>query len=205
MGLIQGDTNHRQSRAFRVWLLPVVALVVAVLLEFTGEWGREWFRYDRALIHDGEVWRLLSGHFVHLGWSHLVLNGMGLLLVSYLVASRYATRQWLLITVFVVAGIDLGFWVLQPQLEWYVGLSGLLHGLLAAGLVSGVLQRQPEYLLVAAGLAAKLLYEQLAGPLPGSEGTAGGSVVVAAHFYGAIAGALAGAFFCLRKASPAPI
>ena len=35
-----------------------------------------------------------------------------------------------------VAMIDLGFVLFEPQLDWYVGLSGVLHGALAAGAVS---------------------------------------------------------------------
>ena len=37
-------------------------------------------------------------------------------------------------------------------------------------------------------IIAKLLWEQLVGPLPGSETAAGGSVVVDAHLFGALMG-----------------
>ncbi|MDH5323713.1 MAG: rhomboid family intramembrane serine protease, partial [Gammaproteobacteria bacterium] len=98
-----------------------------------------------------------------------------------------------------------GFWYLQPQLSWYVGLSGLLHGLLAAGTVSGIRHRQVECSIIAAFLLGKLVYEQLFGALPGSEASSGGNVVVAAHLYGTLGGALAGLLFALRKSSAAPI
>lgn len=39
-------------------------------------------------------------------------------------------------------------------------------------------------------IIAKLTWEQIAGPLPGSEATAGGNVIVDAHLYGAVAGYL---------------
>jgi len=49
----------------------------------------------------------------------------------------------------------------------------------------------------------KLIWEQLSGPLPGSESTAGGFVVVDSHLYGAIGGALIGlvllAFFAWQR------
>jgi rhomboid family GlyGly-CTERM serine protease len=200
MGLNQGELDHRQSSRFRIWVLPGITVVVAALLAATGEWGREALRYDRELIADGEVWRLLSGHIAHLGWPHFLMNGAGLLLIWYLVATQFRLREWLLITALVVAGIDLGFWLLQPQLIWYVGLSGVLHGLLAAGSVSGLRSRHSEYWLIAAFLLGKLVYEQWLGPLPGSEGTAGGNVIVAAHLYGAVSGALAGLALCLGQA-----
>ncbi len=209
MGLNQGDVDHRQSSIYAAWLLPGAIVVIAALVAVTGDWGRDLLRYDRAAISGGEIWRLVSGHIVHLGWSHFLLNGAGLLLISYLVASRFTTRQWLIITIVAIAGIDTGFWIWQPQLLWYVGLSGLLHGLLAAGAVDGVRTGQLDYWLIAVFLLLKLTYEQLVGPLPGSEGTSGGNVVVAAHLYGAIAGSiggvLIGVYRSFRKAPAAAI
>ena len=205
MGLNQADMDHRRISKIMAWALPGAIVVVAALLELTGDWGRELLRYDRAAIAAGELWRLVSGHLVHLGWPHFALNGIGLMLVYYLVAAGFSGKQWLLIAVTVIAGIDLGFWYLQPQLMWYVGLSGLLHGLLAAGVVSGIRKRQVEAWIIASFLVTKLAYEQLLGPLPGSEGTAGGAVVVVAHLYGAISGALIGTGLCFRKASQVAI
>lgn len=205
MGLSQGAKHSWRNARFSTWLLPGITLAVASGLALLGNWGREALRYDRMAIADGEVWRLVSGHFVHLGWSHFVLNGVGFGLICYLVAARFGVRQWLLISGIVIAGIDLGFWFLQPQLVWYVGMSGLLHGLLAAGTVSGIRDRQREFWLIAVFLVGKLGYEQLVGPLPGSEGTTGGSVVVAAHLYGAVSGAFAALCLRFRKIPAAPI
>jgi len=88
----------------------------------------------------------------------------------------------------VLASIDLGLWFLDPALSWYVGLSGLLHGLFAAGLLSRLRAAPAESLVLGGLLAAKLLVEQIAGPLPGSETSAGGAVVVNAHLYGTAGG-----------------
>jgi len=192
MGLNQADMDHRKNLGLPAWWLPGLAVSIAVLIALTGDWGRELLRYDRLAIGGGELWRLASGHFVHLGWSHFALNAVGLVLISYLVAAQFSAVQWLLISLLIIMGIDLGFWFLEPQLAWYVGLSGVLHGLLAAGVASGVRDGQSDSWLLGGLLAIKLIYEQLVGPVPGSEGTSGGDVVVAAHLYGAIAGALAG-------------
>ena len=73
---------------------------------------------------------------------------------------------------------------------WYVGLSGLLHGLLAAGITTKLRQPDGETLLLAGLLIGKLVWEQFGGPLPGSEVTSGGPVVVNAHLYGALGGCL---------------
>ena len=93
MGLNQGDVDHRQISKNPVWLLPGIIVVIAALLAVSGDWGRELLRYDRTQISAGAIYRLVSGHFVHLGWSHFLLNSAGLLLIFYLVASRFTTRQ----------------------------------------------------------------------------------------------------------------
>ena len=205
MGLNQAAADHQQTNRFRIWIVPGLIITGALLFELSGSSGRELLRYDRIEIADGQLWRLFSGHFVHLGWSHFALNAAGMMLIFYLVGDRFSPLTWLLVTVFVVLGIDLGFWLLEPQLIWYVGLSGLLHGCFAAGVVDGLRKRQFEEMLMAGLLILKLAYEQIAGPLPGSEGTAGGSVIVAAHLYGAISGFSVGAALSLRKPTNASI
>ena len=190
---------------YRVWIVPGAILVVALLIALGGDAGRELLRYDRTAIAGGELWRLFSGHLAHLGWSHFAMNAVGMLLIVYLVGERFSLLGWLLVSALVVLGIDLGFWVLEPQLVWYVGLSGLLHGYLAAGVAAGLPELQTEDWLIAGFLLVKLGYEQIIGPIPGSTDTAGGSVVVAAHLYGAIAGVAVGALSGFRKARPTAI
>lgn len=169
------------------WVLPAAAALLSLLLEAGGESWRELLRYDREGLVAGDGWRLLSGHFVHLGWSHWFMNVLALAVIWVLVGDRLSPRRWLLVWLLVIAGIDAGFWWLEPGLQWYVGLSGLLHGLLAAGIVAGWQRAPGESLLLAGLLFAKLSWEQVAGPLPGSVAAAGGPVVVDAHLYGALA------------------
>jgi hypothetical protein len=49
-------------------------------------------------------------------------------------------------------------------------------------------------------VVGKVAYEQIAGPLPGSEATSGGAVIVDAHLYGIIGGtAVAAALIRVRR------
>jgi rhomboid family GlyGly-CTERM serine protease len=205
MGLNQGGPGKQRQGTWRAWLLPACLVLTAVGIESTGDWGRHWLSYDRAAIAHGEVWRLATGHLVHLGVSHLLLNLAGLLLVWFLVAACLTGLQWVLVLGIVIAGIDAGFWLLEPQLSWYVGLSGVLHGLLAAGIVAGLPKGGAETRILAVLIVAKLVYEQIVGPLPGSEATAGGNVIVAAHLYGAVTGVLTGGAILISVRGRAPI
>ena len=205
MGLNQDDPNHRLTRALRAWSTPGLTVAVAAALALAGDSGRALLRFDRSGIEAGEIWRLISGHFVHLSWSHFTLNAIGLLLICYLVGARFRTLQWLLISLLTIVGIDAGFWLFEPQLEWYVGLSGLLHGLLAAGVIAGIRAQQKDAWLIGAILALKIGYEQLVGPVPGSAESTGGAVIVAAHLYGALTAGVAGALLPVRVQPRPPI
>lgn len=173
--------------------LPVLGLaLLTIILGLAGEAGRIALRYERfAIVDNAEWWRLLTGHFVHLGWPHLFLNLGGCTLVWLLFRKDYGQWQWLIILLASVMAMDVGFLWLKPSLDWYVGLSGLLHGLFAAGLISWLREGGWEPAVMLAIFGAKIVWEQYAGPLPFTAESAGGPVVVDAHMYGAIGGALA--------------
>jgi rhomboid family GlyGly-CTERM serine protease len=165
-------------------LLPVLA----------GEAGREALRYDRAGLAAGQWWRLLSAHIVHLDFDHAVLNSLGLVLMWALFAPDYRPRQWLVVVLGAIAAIDAGLWLRDSTVAWYVGSSGVLHGVMAAGTVAHLRRRDLDGWILAIFIVLKLIYEQTAGALPFSQSHAG--VVVDAHLFGALGGVAVGA--CLR-------
>ena len=62
------------------------ALLLAIFaaLEAARPWCFEALRYDRDGLRQGELWRLLSAHFVHLGPVHALMNGIGVVLLVLL-------------------------------------------------------------------------------------------------------------------------
>ncbi|MGB5719844.1 MAG: rhomboid family intramembrane serine protease, partial [Woeseiaceae bacterium] len=120
MGLDKLIHNTANSLSAGYWRLPASLLLVALLLMFAGESGREGLRFDRAGIAAGQVWRLVTGHFVHLGWPHFALNAAGLVLVWFLVGQNFRNAQWYLIAAICIMTMDAGLWLLEPQLSWYV-------------------------------------------------------------------------------------
>lgn len=169
--------------------LALAAVCVALLLiQCGGASAQAWLRYDRAALANGEWWRLLSAHAIHLGFEHAILDVAGLVLMWALFAGDYARRGWLLILALSVIGVDAGLWFLSWTTLWYVGSSGVLHGVLAAGACAHLRRREPDGWILVVFLIGKLTYEQFQGALPL---TAGGAVIVDAHLYGALGGALA--------------
>lgn len=185
------DNNAvRYFRALAHWSLPIVLLSVAFALQLAGL--QHAMRYDRALIRAGEWWRLLTGNLVHLGWYHLLMDGTALLLIWTLFGRCYRLWQWSAIILAALLSVSIGLYLFDPRLAWYVGLSGMLHGIYAAGTVAVARRDKPRAALFGLLLAGKLVWEQLHGAAATTVALIGGAVVVDAHLYGAVAGLAAG-------------
>ena len=157
-----------------------------------------WLRYDRMAIENGQLWRMLTGHLAHLGWSHLFMNLAGLGLIWTIFGSHITWRRWLVILFVGALGTSVLLLLLNPQLRWYVGLSGILHTLFIAGCLADFKYRRWDTWILLGLVLVKLLYEQIWGPMPGSESTAGGKVIVDAHLYGAAFGFLTMGVYALK-------
>ena len=172
------------------WVI-LALLAVCLLLAAGGDPVRDVGRWQRDAIDTGEYWRLVSGHLVHLGFGHLWPNLVALAIIGLLFEDVFGTADWLRVGAASAAAIDLGLYALEPNVVWYVGLSGVLHGYVAAGALALLVRREKLGAVLAIGVAAKLTFEQVVGPVPFTAESVGGPVVVAAHLYGVVGGLLA--------------
>ncbi len=174
------------------WRGAIAALVSAglIALALLGDGPRLALRWARADIAAGEAWRLVTGHLVHLHLEHALLNVAGLLLVWALFSRAFSPWQWVLTLLAGVVAIDAGLWLVNVELQWYVGASGLLHTAMAAGIVRQMIARDAVAWALGVVGVAKLLYEHFSGAMPFT--TSGALVVTDAHLYGAMAGMICG-------------
>lgn len=149
---------------------------------------RESIRYDRIGIDAGELWRIVTGNFVHLTWGHYLLNATGLVFVMALFADDWRLSDWAIQLVVCAIAVSLGIHFLSPDIIWCVGLSGVLHGLFVYGAMGLLLAGERLALWMIVGVAAKLIWEQAAGELPLTAAMSGGPVVTDAHLWGALSG-----------------
>ena len=185
-------TTERYVQILRNNSLPAGLCLISAICQLFDPLTTTALRYERSAIQAGEVWRLLSGNLVHLGWEHLLLNLTGLILIWLLFGRLLSTRQWLLVTTISCLAVGLGLLLFNPELDWYVGLSGMLHGLFVTGLLINLRNGYKLEWLLLLAIIAKLAWEQLHGAMPGSAAIAGGAVIVDAHLYGAISGIVTG-------------
>jgi rhomboid family GlyGly-CTERM serine protease len=157
------------------------------LVELAGDPARSSLSFDRTALAAGEAWRVLSAHFVHLDAQHAALNALGLVLMWALFARDYSPVRWAAIYLCAMLAVSAGLWWLNPEVQWYVGASGALHGLMTAGTLAHLRRRDLDGWILAAFILVKLSYEQIAGSMPFA-GDA--NTIVDAHLYGAIGGLL---------------
>jgi rhomboid family GlyGly-CTERM serine protease len=200
----------QNCRAIQDKWLFCLAVSVAALMAACWPGGLAHLRYDRFGLMDGEMWRVLTAHLVHLNLPHLFLNLFGLFLICELLWGELPLRHGIGLLAFSGMAISACLWWLHPELAWYAGLSGVLHGLWAGCVFYGLLhtantspRSRLPYLIGAFLLMSKLLVEFYDGPSEYTEKLIGGGVLTASHLYGALAGAVyVSALGCVRICSP---
>jgi rhomboid family GlyGly-CTERM serine protease len=168
----------------RRWHGVIILLSAVLILAAVGTSATTGLRFDREAIAEGQWYRLVTGHLVHLGWRHALLNGAGLLLLPLIAAEDTRWFSWLVRYLVLSIGIGLALFFGQPGLEWYVGMSGVLHGLFFLAVFPLALKRDLLACVVLLLLVGKAAWEHYHGPLHFSQAVLGQPVIVAAHSYG---------------------
>ena len=183
--------------------------MVAIGLQALDSVDQNLFRYERSVLESAEIWRVLTGHFIHLGWSHLLLNMSVFLIFWYLFQDLFSNRVWVFTILFCALGISVFFLFFDTVLQDYVGFSGVLHGLFFIAAIITVdsyrkTQTTPfpwESGILLIAILLKITYEQIAGPVELTQKASGGDVIVNAHLFGVIMGLIL--FIPFRKKTSA--
>jgi len=136
------------SPPWQTLLLAALALIAYMTL---GSAPEGWI-FDRVAIGKGEIWRLVTGHWVHTDPAHAFWNIAALVLLGLLFEQRL---QSLLLSSLVVGtvAVDAWLWWGEASLTYYCGLSGILNSLLIMGLIR-FWQDHPHSLILLIALMA---------------------------------------------------
>jgi len=157
-----------------------------------------------------EPWRLLTGHLVHSGWRHALLNSAAWIALARLFGRELGPARQAVVLAACMLGTSLLLWQMAPAVSWYRGLSGALHGLCAAGAVLWLAQPQERNgsdarhdrilpALLLAGILAKVLIEQRGAAPPWMQNWIGVTVITQSHLFGAAIGTAAGGILSFRQ------
>lgn len=108
----------------------IAALVITYqAIPGLASWGC--FRRDTFL--QGEWWQLMTAPWIHLNYTHAGLNLIMTAVLMALFAGQ--VRPWQQLLIVMLSGIVLLLLLAYafPEVQWYVGLSGSLHGLAIYG------------------------------------------------------------------------
>jgi len=194
--LTEYTANNRLKHAALIWLLVVLP---AGLIECLDLLQLVDFRFQRALILNGEWWRLVTGHLDHLGWVHFGLNALFLAFVLMIFEPLQRVVFTLGLWLFSVISISVCLLFFSPELIWYVGLSSSLYSLLVIGILLDV----RFSLFVRVGAVAlvfiKVWFEQ-GDQLPWVSQIISGPVAEVSHLYGVATGfVLVSIIFCMSR------
>ncbi len=180
-----------------LWLV----LALWLLLVLTQSLDVSYLAYNRDAITKGDYWRLITGHFIHLNNMHLLLNMLGVGMVLMLFDHLLAIWQWIVVLLASALIISLLIYLNLPQVQAYVGLSGVIHTLYVLGTLQ--LLNQPKErnfaIILMLMVTLKLLTENVGQGISFTADMIGGRVLYQAHLYGALTGLFLGAIVVVLK------
>jgi rhomboid family GlyGly-CTERM serine protease len=178
---------------------PLVVLLVAIILQIFEPTSSDWMAYDREKLASMELWRLISANFLHTNLNHLLLNGLGMVLLWALHGNYYTTQNYLIMFLLISLGCTLGIYFFAERLSWYVGLSGTLHGFFVLGAYFDIRHGLKSSWLLLVGVWLKIAHEQWSGPSADVVELIGADVAIEAHLFGAIGGMLAIFYYLVTR------
>jgi rhomboid family GlyGly-CTERM serine protease len=116
--------------------------------------------------------------------------GLGLL---WLLHKEYASSiSFSLNFLFICLGTSVCIFIFSPNISWYVGMSGVLHGIFAWGVIIDMYYKRKSAYLLLVGLIVKLIDEQYFASSSFMAELIEVGVAVNAHLYGSIFGIFSG-------------
>lgn len=180
-------------------LLSILVCLISIGLFLLNDAIYQSLRYERQAIQAGEYWRVISGHFLHIDTMHLILNVTGVIFFGFLFEALIPFSQWLIYTLVLCLSVSAGLFIINQHIQWYVGFSGVLHGLIFfGGYLYYSIYKQAYILILLSILLIKIIYEQFYA----LHTLIQANIVVDAHFYGMVTALIFIVFYYLKQRQP---
>lgn len=201
MKSFKASFNTRGSR------LPVISIfmtLISLILYLCGD-TTAFLQYDRTLIADGELWRCITGHWIHWSFEHFLWCTITFVVLGSI--CELLDRRGFILSLSVSAFIiPLVCWFADPEMLLYRGLSGICSSIFMVGSILMIRKALADkdwinfFLPTAGGILffVKTLYEFIIGQTVFVHSNNMFSPVPLAHLAGAIVG-LATVVFILSQ------
>lgn len=204
------------SRAERFAFAGALLLVLVHGLVVAFAPAGEALEYARAALFS-TPWRLVSGHWVHINWPHVLINAAAWFVVARVFAPELSPARQATVVAVASVVISAGLAWRYPQIAWYRGFSGVLHALFFAGATAWVIDvlrarrsrgttRPWLPLALFVGGWVKVVLEQPGDGTTPIAAWLNAPTVPQAHLIGALCGTALGAVFAVAawRGSAAP-
>lgn len=189
----------------RTLLIAIALSVLSAIFFALGDFAIAHLALEPNAVQQGDWWRLITAHWLHFTFYHFGINVIAFVAITALFFTQESARRFTASLAIMCVLLGLALALLNPEYSPYVGLSGLLHGILVQGII-----KTRDYSRSIKGIAlllvgVKLGYEQ--SPWYSAEDleiAVGAQIAVDAHLYGAILGLLVGALMCVIGRSQNP-
>ena len=180
-------------------LAPLLILLVSIVLALTEPLSSDWLAYDRSQLNNLQWWRMITGHFLHTNTTHLLLNIAGLTLLWALHGHYFKTFCYFMQFFVLCLGTSIGLYLFAEQMLWYVGLSGVLHGLFVIGAYFDIKNKFKTGWIMLIGVWLKVAHEQIYGASEEVAKLIAANVAIDAHLFGTTIGSVIILYFLVSN------
>ncbi|MFB0979309.1 MAG: rhombosortase [Alteromonadaceae bacterium] len=181
--------------------VPLAILFISLVSLLFDNSLSEFLVYQRSLVIEGEIWRAFSGHFFHTNGFHFLLNAAAVVMLWALHGHFYTIKSYLFVFIVSAVVCSIGIHWFSPDIDQYVGLSGVLHGIFIWGAVEDIKAKERTGYLLLLGVILKIAHEQYYGASEDVADLIGAHVAINAHLWGAIGGVIAVIILIIIKSS----
>ena len=188
--------NIRINKSFYFF---IIVGLISSLLWLTGSSGLDALSYQRDAVNTGQLWRLLTGHFVHSNGWHLLLNLVSLMMIGLLFSQHLSLLLWAV--AFIASGLIISacYFFIAPQYQYYIGLSAILYGVIIIGALLDLKQQTLIAALVLVVVTGRVIFQQYSGSVESLADLIESRVAIESHLFGIISGYVLGAGFLYRQ------
>lgn len=181
---------ERQQRRLSCFMILGCAIFFGILQFFQQQFV---YQYD---VLFSQPWRIWTGHWVHVGWIHYLLNILAFACLPFLFPN---IRQGYLIVLLIILPplLSIIFYFIYPNIFAYAGLSGILHGLFIFCAIVSLTEKKERYFssIILLLILIKIIWEYFFGSFQTAQ-LIGSPVLTQAHLWGAVLGTLS-AILCI--------
>lgn len=148
------------------------------------------FSLHTSSIDSQHYWTFVTANLVHTNTAHLLLNLAGVAVLWAVHGYSYVVTNYLFQFIIFGVAVTIGMFLFSSNITWYVGLSGILHGVFVVGAYQDIRHKIKFGWWLMLGIWLKIAYEQYFGANQTLKNLIEANVAVDAHLYGAMAGTI---------------